>query len=1404
MMLEQRSSVERRFPLRAHSRVSSSADGSAWRDAIEDAVQRTMKTWFDPNEGRDQLPSVHLLKNLSAIAQERVIKKSEHGSDSPPELLLFATPRCLFQFRVHDWKYVSMDVDLMDAHTILDQQKKGECLRRIDANRKAIGLVVTDLRRELRDRLEQGAEQRGASFEEILAVLIDQLYEDCAAPQNNGTDIRTTGPELPHPVAHPARVAAIQSWERRMVDRRREECQHSESVDAFVYYPYVALERLTGEHLVALVVTPLDPTFVDDKVADADRACEIALGIYDGTRLGDWEAAALPLFRQALARVIFTTRASDVGRALVASFEDLGKLTRYWYTKASDGLFAAYDRDTDDLTFDGIRFGEGIVKRLLCRIEGVENTEVCPFDRVYIFREAGTSGVVDYTPMEVLVLEASIKSENPADRGQSLTRWQRLLREREDFECRAAEKTVQDDDRFQFFVHRHGEGLVLSTKRRMEDRDIADALNPPTGSKGSAAADARAYEIRVDSLEDARALPTAVINLFGRMLPKAHVNNEFERDFEKLHLTVLQRAGEDGLHFIHAHGLNLREEVPLLHALQNAYFDYLQALRGEEDKGELEKRLGRLGDVDAQYAKAVEQRKRGSGRAQVLFVSFSGELHDPNTLRYRQDLRRALRERKRRPDQQIVDPAFVLGPEYAFTMIFVSDREPDKTRPQLQRERVDLKTVFQMMIRQIWMARLNERQFLQSRSRSIGAALQQFMHTVKGYVPDEANKRVLVEIVEHLQQIIRPERAKPEWLEFASANEILQRIRGTKDDIDALLAVLQKEMGYSLAISVQLIPSYLPRLQVLWSDAVVQDAFRNALKNACEAAAAAQNGDAGEVSVSVVALPDALDGTEGKGFLDLTLVNTGGPIPAPRLETLNAANPSPLQADSRKRGSTGVGVFVSRYQLREVIGQRADLIIQNVADDRVETHLRLPVKFLKTDFAAPVPEVEVPRGDYVLLVEDIENEGTREMFRGLQTHFPDWTVCWARTSDVAAEYARNHVPVLLISDYNIPYEEGGDAAGKFGESWLAEFLRIAGHQPPARRPPVWVLTGEGEHGVQGDEIRPVEHGYQRVTCDWSNPESMAAAGTFCVLNVKYPFKHAPDAFGTLLKVFSDRLKLKHERQAIPPGLAGSDPPGPVRRLALGAEPLEAALEPAFEQQRAADELIVVVEATIGQHVDLAEALVAWFGHPGLPDLDYLRRGQGKKRYPLWSGAHHTRLLLLAPLGALFDRALPRLLYWGLCHNLVMVRRRPTDREIWSWWSRLRKENRGPISKLRHDVGNEWASPGLESCRERVVELTHAFERCVGVPGAGCMLEDALAKHDGIDRAVWSERVAAALVATLVNPDEAGSKRLDVARKVEEIQVALREGRQLAPKLAASIDRHLQTVQVVGRLVGGEG
>jgi len=1397
---------------------------NTWRAIIGDVVQRSLVDLADRRKlGKTDPEGMVFLQRLCEVAT----RAEDDGYHRVAQRGLFGDPMGAYTLQLLDREFVCVEYTAPAAHSLSPGEQPTNRLN--DAMK-----TLTEQLSSVNTDLEEDATSR-----ELLAVIFDHIHEkhgENAGEANVATpDLHTW--EMARPVElHSARRAALRNWEARLKRSYQEAFDHGDEERPMYAYPYVDLVAPDSQHLVLLMVTPLDENFVDDKVDLNRRVPEMTVGIFSArNRLyrGGIDQA-LPLLKYGFARILFTNMLRETDHALAESFEERAAILRHWVTLASGGIHGLLDERRAKAPFDAFLFCDAVVRKALCaRIPKVTQTEVYPFDRVFIFKEAGTSNRISDEPIEVLVLEASIISKAAADRGRYLTSRERRIRGTENYECDPAQKRLGDENRFRFYVHqgrsrrRDGrnstETLILSRRGALTRGDKERILRDTTRSRGEFAAETSGYPIVVPPIDRMEDLPlcASIYNLFGRLIASQHVDKHipspvtgkeewpvttFSEAFERMRLQVLNRASENGLYYHHEQGVDLEHDAPLLHALQTAYRAYLddhferQDRAFQRDKYRQENMSAQ--DVEAAMEEHEAQRTRAKAarsvrgpdedgsartlRSKVVYVSFSWDLHDENTKRM------LAREAAGRDDAD-EEARALLGPEYTYTMVLVADRDEQKSVARLTAEREDLRLFFQMVMDRIWMDRRNEHDYLDKRSRSIAANLHQFVHRVKYLVAPEKQGEIDL-FHSQLKGLMQVRRPQLQTLGLGSCEQLFARLTGGSDvqrlSAEGFAGWLEEQAaswadGRGGECTIEVLPSGLPELQVLWADGVVHDGFTVLVKNAVEAAVFSGAAPA-RVTIQVQAGPALHASYSGEWALDLLVVNTGGPIPKGMLRELNRADPVAIPKQTKK-GSTGVGVFLTRFQLQEVIGGGAELTLSNLEGGLVQGRLRLPAGPAIADQEHILVARDAdPEGAYVLYVEDASEFSTPalEHLRPLASR-QGIQVVHRRGVSQARQDLQRKLPILLMTDLNIVNREDEAACEeKHGLNLIKAALAAAGRA--GEHPPIWVMTQEAESRLHKRLGSGDLHGYRFIPRAAASVEELASPGTICVFSgVKRPDELQP---GLLERVLSSG------RGPAAGELPGSPPAGvEAEYLDLEGPELTEGLQDWLDESGTEPETLLVVRTKGSSRKALADSLARWFGHNGIRDRDATVE-EDPETYRLTDHVYHKRLVLAAALGRRLARQVPpQLVYWALCRNVWLDRRAQADPKLAGVWASLVQEEKGPLSRLRHDLLNLCKQEGLAGRSADIKRVLTECEAIISLPeSASNKLEEALLRGEG----------AAEVIRELLG----GPKQVEAARTAAED--GLREVDQMLTSLkdrgvgaTGELAQARLTVHVLRQLLG---
>ncbi|MBT3191898.1 MAG: hypothetical protein HN341_05020 [Verrucomicrobia bacterium] len=669
---------------------------------------------------------------------------------------------------------------------------------------------------------------------------------------------------------------------------------------------------------------------------------------------------------------------------------------------------------------------------------------------------------------------------------------------------------------------------------------------------------------------------------------------------------------------------------------------------------------------------------------------------------------------------------------------------------------------------------------------------------------------------ENLKALMKPTRAAVDSLEVASSDDVIGNLLGTSPTEraegkggshshlgDLLQAKADRWASQGARAAKPCTISYragrLPKLRLVWSDAVAKDAFTVALKNAVEASIVAEEGNA-EVGVRIEAVPRDLDGERGAWFVDIVLENPGGPISEKRLSVLNATEPSFVDRDSSKPASTGAGVFLARFQLRQVIGHGSDLVLANLAGGCVQCRIRLPAQAVREGALPSLPTpaaVHVPASGYVLYVEDQPShyEATLRVLPGL---LQQWglAVEHFRSAAPALELAKQKLPVAMLTDLYILGDEddGRPGSKRNGLALIEGFVAIASAEPDP--PPIWVLTQEEESAALEGLATGALGAYHLADAIAGSPADLTAPGS---LSVHTGMKRPDQIDETLLcALLSGPGGAKTREDSVL--CAGSRrrtdaSPTHAIEVPLNAVDATADLRDAWLQLQDDEQAVLIVKTRRRSIKEFTKDLVLWFRHEGLPDPDSLSEASADL-FPLWQHVRHSRVVLSAVIGAkLFSRFPPALLYLGLQKNVWFSPSQVDPSELAAEWGSLRQEDRGPLSVLRHDVLNEWTSPDCKPLLSRALDL---ITQCEGLLAYSekqrRALQETLASGD-------PSQASDLLLGRLLEAEATAKAREEVKSVLMELWKPLMEISNRMPEAGDAAARHRRTLQILSTYLG---
>jgi len=705
-------------------------------------------------------------------------------------------------------------------------------------------------------------------------------------------------------------------------------------------------------------------------------------------------------------------------------------------------------------------------------------------------------------------------------------------------------------------------------------------------------------------------------------------------------------------------------------------------------------------------------------------------------------------------------------------LILVSDLDPEKSISELNSQRENLRLFFQLIMERIWMDRKIELEKLYNRSKMIADSLTQFAHRAKNFITDESHKDYLDNEIKKLQSLTQAKGTTAQLIKLNKPEEFFRRVLKLNKKTEVtptfieghirswLSAVMSNSSRDINRLKIKVDYRSIPELRVRWSDPIIKEAVDNAAKNAAEAAL--DNTDPAsepELNIQLQTYPRSGQ-NQTEWFLEILFENTGGPIPEKTLKKLNAPNPQPMGSNP-KEGSTGLGVFLSRFQLINDIGGGADLIYSNLENGNVQVRLRLPCSTFKE--STEQEEVTVQRQstgltDYILYVEDYEFE---RAFHNLQSAFEGsgLDVVHKKSLLGAKEVVNLKIPTAIFSDYNIYKDEDeATASQKFGLELIKHLLTSA--RDAGINPPIWMISAEKESGIlkklKEEGLDLGSYGYKLIPGIEKYTPEITQPGAFLVL----PKHKDPTTLPGFDQIIADLTHNEQKTIDQPEEKALSTVEFDVSTAGFKA------LKSAYSGSP--DSTIFYSRQAVSDINQLFETLQAWFHGPSLPDPD-LPDSDVK---PIYHHFNHDRVLLhLALDPSIYEQVPLELVYWGLTYNFLLTSQDFDTEKAISGWRTLIHGDKGPISTFRHDMKNTYHEEKYEKIRQKLQdELDHAEK----------VLKNSLYDLPKLESTLLSRQKVSKIIPEYLSQSQANTDLISQLNKItEEIQITLGEVKEIS-------------------------
>lgn len=339
---------------------------------------------------------------------------------------------------------------------------------------------------------------------------------------------------------------------------------------------------------------------------------------------------------------------------------------------------------------------------------------------------------------------------------------------------------------------------------------------------------------------------------------------------------------------------------------------------------------------------------------------------------------------------------------------------------------------------------------------------------------------------------------------------------------------------------------------------------------------------------------------------------------------------------------------------------------------------------------------------YILYVEDTKSIYEPEVNKLSEVVAPyRIEIIHSRSYEQAVEILTQQYPVALFMDLTILKSEEGSTSPQmsYGLSLVQHFCDLSVIKD--KFAPLWILTNEKGSIVSERLSQVISPHHHVVISKKAEPGALLKLGAIYILSEETEYNKQPHKYPFINKFLDSLTSIETKKQE-----------EIFKEKDIIEIPLSEAesLEKIFiTQSLESNTSLLLLVSDHSDEKSLLSAIRIWFQHPGLPNPDPLFMDP-KKLYKLNDHVYHQSILnVLFVDEHLIDLLSLRFLYWALSKNIWFEGKNHGVEEIAYKWKRLKMEERGPLSKLRHDVKNRWNTTELLPLSTRFVEIVNTLE-----------------------------------------------------------------------------------------------
>jgi CheY-like chemotaxis protein len=451
------------------------------------------------------------------------------------------------------------------------------------------------------------------------------------------------------------------------------------------------------------------------------------------------------------------------------------------------------------------------------------------------------------------------------------------------------------------------------------------------------------------------------------------------------------------------------------------------------------------------------------------------------------------------------------------------------------------------------------------------------------------------------------------------------------------------------------------------------------------------------ISINISEHPTDLN----RGFLEITFINRSEPIDQDRLDQVNNPKPRRLTKDLRKESSTGIGLFISRIQLKRTSGEGANIILKNLKEDLVEVKLVLPVTMQKTyEGIANIQNKKVTKPNLVqnykiLYVEDEpkKRESSMKVLKKLLKANSTF-VCSTDNYTDASTIVQEQDLILVLMDFNILSKRGGNTADSKPGIKLINKIRTKNPDLP-----IVILSAASFSDIQqGLEEAKIDVS-NLIEWHLSNRNSLIEPGKI----YKTLFKDLADPgskflLQSVLHYFNENAQTSAENQSVSSFIEKE-----YRYTLATLDKFSTAFN-AYRnrciRKEEIDELLIF-QSKASSIEELLTCIKNWISIEDQQSIHIDDLEDNSKEKIFRNEYVRSIIQVIIVDNSLFKNVPVSLRYWAQTLNIFITTTQDPARTLVQHWPEIPFGLRGALSKLRHGVSNKITGKDLSTLLEYI-------------------------------------------------------------------------------------------------------